>query len=126
MTQAQKEHIVKSRSKGESYAKIAADLGVSENTVKSHCRRMNQKTVDKSDVCQQCGKVLIHIPHKKKKIFCSDKCRFAWWNTSKCNPAHQTSCTHCGGTFDTRGNSSRKYCSHACYIAGRYGGGGRD
>jgi hypothetical protein len=30
-------------------------------------------------------------------------------------------CACCGITFNTIGNSKRKYCSHACYITERYG-----
>ena len=41
MTTAQKQQIEFLRDKGESYATIAYDLGISENTVKSYCRRNN-------------------------------------------------------------------------------------
>ena len=37
MTTAQKQRIEFLRDKGESYASIADDLGISENTVKSYC-----------------------------------------------------------------------------------------
>jgi uncharacterized protein YjcR len=41
MTSFQKEQIHRMRSAGMGYAKIAASLGVSENTIKSYCRRNN-------------------------------------------------------------------------------------
>ena len=41
MTAAQKQRVEFLRAKGESYAAIADDLGISENTVKSYCRRNN-------------------------------------------------------------------------------------
>ena len=41
MTTAQKQRIEYLRGKGDSYAAIAADLGISENTIKSYCRRNN-------------------------------------------------------------------------------------
>jgi len=41
MKYLQKEQITQMRSEGFSYAKIAAALGISENTVKSFCRRNN-------------------------------------------------------------------------------------
>ena len=39
MTAAQKQRIESLRGKGESYAAIADDLGIPENTIKSYCRR---------------------------------------------------------------------------------------
>ena len=41
MNTSQKQRIEFLRDKGESYASIADDLGISENTVKSYCRRNN-------------------------------------------------------------------------------------
>jgi hypothetical protein len=31
-------------------------------------------------------------------------------------------CQHCGKPFTDYANRHRKYCSHPCYIAARYGG----
>lgn len=39
MNTAQNQRIEFLRGKGESYSSIAGDLGISENTVKSYCRR---------------------------------------------------------------------------------------
>ena len=41
MNHQQKEDIRQMRAEGHSYAKIADRLGISENTVKSYCRRNN-------------------------------------------------------------------------------------
>ena len=57
-------------------SKIAIQIGISKNTIKSYLQR---KKV--ADVCLNCGSVLKHIPHHKKKKFCSDKCRMHYWNT---------------------------------------------
>lgn len=35
-------------------------------------------------------------------------------------------CAGCGREFTAYGNARRKYCSHACYINHRFGGGGAD
>lgn len=83
MTGIQKQRIEYLRGKGESYAAIAASLGISENTVKSYCRRNNlgagyiteQQEVD---ACDNYGKPLEHTPGAKRKRFCSDKCRMLW------------------------------------------------
>ena len=41
MTSFKKEQIHRMRGAGMGYAKIAASLGISENTIKSYCRRHN-------------------------------------------------------------------------------------
>ena len=99
---------------GHGYKKIAKILGISENTVKSYCRR---HPVENS--CLQCGRALSHTPGKKRKKFCSDKCRLAWWNTHKEFVKKKTfytlTCQHCGQLFESYGNSKRKFCSRACF-----------
>lgn len=67
MTTAQTKRLIYLRSKGESYAKIAATLGISENTVKSYCRRNNlgadyisEQITAESDICENCGRLLKH------------------------------------------------------------------
>ena len=83
MITAQKERIEYLRGKGDSYAAIAADLGISENTVKSYCRRnnisvsINQELPVDTDACANCGIPLQHMRGSKQKRFCSDKCRMA-------------------------------------------------
>ncbi len=78
MNTAQKERIEYLRGKGDSYAAIAADLGMSENTVKSYCRRNNigvtikQELPVATDTCANCEIPLRHTPGSKQKRFCSD------------------------------------------------------
>jgi len=117
MKPLQKRLIGEMRSKGITYAAIAAELGISENTIKSHCRR-NKIEVEKPDVCPVCSKPLVHLPHKKKKRFCSDKCRMAWW---KKNPEsvnrkanYDFVCPTCQKPFTSYGNPKRIYCSRKC------------
>lgn len=63
---------------GERPSAIAATLGISVNTVKSHLRR---HPIDPSLVyCQNCGVVVPQTEGRKRKKFCSDKCRITWWN----------------------------------------------
>ncbi|MDD4069274.1 MAG: hypothetical protein PHF05_02380 [Candidatus Izemoplasmatales bacterium] len=31
--------------------------------------------------CLKCGVVIVSIRGKKKKRFCSDRCRWDWWNS---------------------------------------------
>ena len=133
MNNIQKERIAVLRSRGESYARIADALDISVNTVQSYCRRnglgagyVPDKPADESNgVCANCGKPLTQRQGSKKKRFCSDKCRSAWWAS---HPEQQSraatysfTCVHCGKPFTAYGDSKRKYCCHACYVAERFG-----
>ena len=130
MTNSQKERIALLRGKGESYAKIAAALGISENTVKSYCRRNNLgggyiagQPAMTEDACHNCGRLLEHTPGAKRKRFCSSKCRIAWWNTHpesvNRKAVYSFKCAACGAPFESYGNARRKYCSRACFGAAR-------
>lgn len=134
MTATQKQRITELRERGESYAKISTLLAVSENTVKSFCRRNNlggsthvsiSTKATKQAYCKQCGNDLVQIPGHRAKKFCSYSCRMKWWNT---NPGHINRkavytfvCHYCRTEFTAYGNKGRKYCSHACYINTRFG-----
>lgn len=134
MNKTQKEQIHRLRHDGLGYLKIAQTLGLSENTVKSYCKRNNlggQMAVAASDpavqtFCKQCGQPLAQNTGHKSRKFCSRVCRQEWW---KAHPeqvmqkaVYTFTCAHCGVEFSAYGNSRRKYCSHACYIADRFGG----
>jgi len=129
MTTAQKQRIEYLRGKGESYAAIADDLSISENTVKSYCRRNNigvaikQEQPVATNTCANCGRPLEHTPGSKRKRFCSDKCRMMWW---KAHPeavnrkaVYRFACPACGTEFEAYGNTRRKYCSRSCFGAMR-------
>jgi endogenous inhibitor of DNA gyrase (YacG/DUF329 family) len=140
MTEEQKFQITKLRANGYGYIRVAQVLGISENTVKSFCRRNNltgkaaveipksQITVDEGiHLCMCCGVSVEQNPGKKEKKFCSDKCRMNWWNNNldkvKRKAMYEYTCPHCGKQFTVYGNSHRKYCSHECYVDDRFGGG---
>jgi hypothetical protein len=126
MTNQQKETITQLRSMGHSYAKIATLLGISENTVKSFCRRNNLAGVGRElasqnpgTLCRQCKALLIHTAGAKQKRFCSDKCRMTWWNAHPEAVSRKAfypfTCDYCGANCESYGNKKRKYCSRACY-----------
>jgi len=132
MTGIQKQRIEYLRGKGESYAVIAAELGISKNTVKSYCRRNNlgvgyivELPTESADACENCGKPLHHTPGSKRKRFCSDNCRLLWWKAHPENmnqkAVYNFTCPNCGIVFSAYGNKGRKYCSHDCYVADRFG-----
>ncbi|MDF2944397.1 MAG: Sigma-70 region 4 type 2 [Herbinix sp.] len=140
MTEEQKVQITKLRANGYGYIRVAQVLGVSENTVKSFCRRNNltgmaaveaAKTQIQADggihLCMCCGLSVEQNPGRKEKKFCSNKCRMKWWNKNldkvKLKAVYEYICPRCGKSFSVYGNSHRKYCSHECYVATRFGGG---
>ena len=103
---------------GLSYRAIAKELQISENTAKSICRRQATKIT-----CKQCGTPVKQNPGRKKKEFCSDKCRLTWWNShrEKVNrKAYYTStCKCCNKEFQSYADPYRLYCSRECYFASR-------
>ncbi|GHT78039.1 hypothetical protein FACS1894104_0620 [Actinomycetota bacterium] len=122
MTATQKNQIKSMRMGGKSYAVIADALSISENTVKSYCRRNGLGGIaaaesDAQTYCHQCGTSLVQTGGAKAKRFCSDKCRTAWWNThpEKLGSAREFVCQTCGKAFKSYGKRERKYCSRSCY-----------
>lgn len=126
MTDQQKDQIQTMRRQGLSYVKIGQALGISDNTVRSFCRRNKLGDPIKNTIpCQYCGKPIKIIPKQKPRKFCSDRCRTAWWNGHReainRRAFYNFICAHCGREFTAYGNDHRKYCSHQCYIADRFG-----
>lgn len=126
MTDEQKQQIIALRRDGAGYGRIAARLQISINTVKSFCRRHSLAASTAGAVCEQCGKPIEQNPGRKRKRFCCDVCRNKWWNAHlelvKRKAVYTYTCPACGKKFTVYGNSHRKFCSHACYIAYRFGG----
>ncbi len=137
MTNEEKSRIVKMRGDGIGYKKIAQTLGLSEGTVKTFCHRNGlagagldaPEKVSASisqKPCRHCGAMVVQIPGRKEKKFCSDECRNSWWNRhlseTKRKNMMEYVCPACGKTFSAYGKRNRKYCSHECYITDRFGG----
>jgi len=132
MTLTQKQQITVMRRGGTSYGKIAATLRISENTIKAYCRRNNlsacrsvaqPERAEAGDKCPNCGSSLTHTPGAKRKRFCSDKCRLAWWKDHpeavKRKAVYHFTCATCGTAFESYGNNHRRYCSRACFASTR-------
>lgn len=134
MTEIQKKQIAVYRSQGLSYTAISNIMEVSINSIKTYCKRNGLggvRAYEKTNsinvcTCENCGQPVIQNPGRKKKRFCSDKCRNAWWNShqeqvsKKAN--YECICAFCNKSFISYGNRHRKYCSHECYIEDRFGG----
>ncbi len=135
MTNEQKEKTIRFRRQGIGYADIGRKLGVSKDTVKSFCRRnglmvSDSKPIDDKDRCRECGKPISQQAKKKRRIFCCKACREKWWTEHADRidrkAVYTFTCAGCGRSFTAYGNKNRKYCSHGCYVADRFGGGAAD
>ncbi len=131
VTAEQKMEIITLRSNGITFSDIAEQLGLSINTVKSFYRRYgNALEKAAASCCQRCGKSIVQPSGAREKKFCSDKCRMDWWNAHRDDVNKEAFydyvCECCGRHFRAYGNKRRKYCSHECYIADRFKGGGGD
>ena len=133
MTAEQKAKIEELRRKRHGYAAIAKALGLSVSSVKAYCQRnglAGNRSTAEADRCKGCGKPLHQHKGRKSVKFCSPACRQAWWNTHqhevKKKAIYSYICAHCGKPFTAYGNSHRKYCSHRCYVAARFGGGAHE
>ena len=112
------------RLEGHSPSVIAAKLGLSAGTVRSHIHR--HPNIPGAKACKNCGKALMQSKGRREKKFCSDSCRMVWWNSHqaevKRNAYYNLVCQHCGKEFESYGNKNRKYCCRACYVASRQAG----
>lgn len=123
------------RGRGMSFGQIGTSLNLPTSTIKSYCRRANV-AAGSNDVkegmgrCLCCGIEVPQDPKRKEKKFCSNTCRMAWWNNNpdKVNKKayYEFTCACCKKTFKAYGCSTRKYCSHECYIKDRFGGSTND
>ena len=129
MNLEQKQRVSQMRHKGMSYLQIASDLGVSENTIKSYCRRNNLGTVkgSRNEICTDCKRCSKPLAQGRKghpSKFCSEECRRKWWKDNAGqlikNAWYTITCTGCDKVFESYGNSNRKYCSHGCFINYRF------
>lgn len=112
------------RESGVPYSEIAETLSLPLNTVKSYCKRHNlggrrERTADNILLCKQCGEGVPQTPHRKAKIFCSDKCRMAWWNAHPQNVQRKSEqifvCPVCGENFSAYASAKQRFCSRKCY-----------
>lgn len=134
MTHEEKRQISQMRAGGMSYIRIAEALDISINSVKSYCRRHGLGTdsmqethlkpaiacpiQSKATACEQCGSLLRQQAGRKKRRFCSDACRQAWWTVHRSEMKQKTEhhfvCEYCGMQFSRYGIAKRQFCSKSC------------
>lgn len=133
MTEEQKKQIRRFRDAGMGYKRISAALDIPVGTIKSFCRRNEAEppeitghdAAEQSEgtggkpVCPRCGKPVVCIPGRKKRVFCSEACRVAYWRTQARPDGERALCTGCGQPLQGH-DRRRKFCSHACYIHSRF------
>lgn len=123
MNDTQKAKIEKLRREGLGYMKIAKELNLPVNTLKSYIRR---HPLGDDHLCLNCGKPVKQNKGRKEKKFCSDECRLHWWNAHRDLVKHKNEetivCAYCHKPFTVYGKNHRKYCSFECYLAERFGG----
>ena len=126
MINEQRERITALHQQGYGYIKISQMLGISDNTIRSFCRRneRGENTKAAASTCKQCGRQINGLAGRKPRTFCSNACRSFWWNHHlECvnrKAFYDFNCARCSKPFSAYGNKSRQYCSHACYIAHRF------
>lgn len=119
MTATEKAKIAELQASGLGYRRIAAELNLSINTVKSFCR---SHPVAQMPQCEQCGKRITQTPHKRKRRFCSDQCRMHWWKSHpgliRRTVLYPHVCLQCGMPYESH-RASSKFCSRRCYAEAR-------
>ncbi len=132
MTDKQIQELRRMRQENAGYAHIAKALGLTKSQVSGYCKRhgldghlaSNSRATTTPGFCKCCGAPLSQKPKTKTSLFCSSACRQAWWNAhlSQVNRRafYDITCAGCGRTFQSYGNKTRKFCSHACYINHRF------
>lgn len=123
MTDGERSRIIALQYKGYGYKRIAAETGLALNTVKSFCARhpvQIEELSGSNDLCRNCRTPLKQTLHKRKRLFCSDACRMAWWNAHpervQRKAYYTLTCRYCGKQFESYGNAHRVFCSRDCYL----------
>ena len=118
MSFTQKELIVAYREEGLSYREIADKTGTSEQFCRTVCSRANKRKkkacAHHEELCKFCEKPLDHVNGKRKKEFCSDQCRFAYYYREKKRKSYIRTCEFCGKEFVSSGNPDKRFCSRDC------------
>lgn len=123
LTEDQKRAICTLREHGKTYDAIAESIGISPNTVRSFWRRNcaihSRPQEPQPGHCKNCGSSLGGRHSAGRKIFCSDKCRYDWWNEYRRNQPYNLICKQCGKTFISFGNQKKAFCGRDCYNLSR-------
>jgi len=67
--------------RGLTASEISRCIGVASSTVRSHINR--HCLTRETSPCDMCGVQVVQVSGRKKKRFCSDRCRMAYWNQQR-------------------------------------------
>lgn len=123
LTEDQKRAIRTLRERGETYDAIAESIGVSPNTIRSYWRRNGVVQIEprrpRPGHCRNCGTPLDQTKGARRRTFCSDQCRYDWWNAYRRDQPYRLICQQCGKSFISFGNQKRAFCGRDCYNLSR-------
>lgn len=128
LKESQKQDIIRLRSHGWGYRKIACAVNASRDQVRNFCKSNSVagkgidliKKIDNLDehYCKMCGTALIQNKTGRRKLYCSKDCKTKW---EKLHPVlHEIQCQYCGNVVFVQNADTRKFCSHECYIKNRF------
>lgn len=126
------------RMEGMDCGAISGQTGISEERVKGYLKElglpetgavlllMPQDTHGISTLCPVCGERIVQPYRGRHKKFCSDACRYAYWNQKHRDGAKNgrtAVCETCGKEFIAVNETiyQRHYCCWPCYFRARYG-----
>lgn len=137
MLDEMKSQVILLRQHGMKPRQIAQYTGAPVSSAWSICRNEKLKSfpadegllekIEKHKACAYCGETLMQPMTGRRKRFCSDQCRRAYWKAHrdemKKNPksVYTKMCPFCGKTFEVYGNRKRKYCCHEHYVWDHFG-----
>lgn len=105
--------------------KYKAENQKNQTKKKMHVKKSAEKMPTIVTECENCGVSIQQYSGRKQKRFCCSACRYQWWNTHldqvNRKAYYDITCQHCGKVTMVYGDKRRKYCSHECYIATRFG-----
>jgi hypothetical protein len=71
--------VIQLRKLGHGYKRIAQTLSITLDEVRNACNEIGDEVLLTGN-CKNCGISITSTKGKKMKRFCSDQCRWDWWN----------------------------------------------
>lgn len=114
LTPAQERTIREARARGAGYRAIAAAVGLERDTVRYFCKRhgldgdqraAGNDAQENTPCCPACGQPIAQPPRGRRRRFCSDACRRAWWkqhpdqHQKRESAFYELVCAGCGRPF---------------------------
>ncbi len=77
-----KREVIRLKKAGYGFVKIADTLSLSVKEVKSICKEIDEVELLNGN-CKNCNSNITSVKGKKIKQFCSDRCRWDYWNNKQ-------------------------------------------